>query len=356
MFHHFETTVVGRYDAGFLSRLTKIACKSLVYPFSAGHQAVILFFLLSGFVLSIPALNANAQPYLVFMIRRIFRIYLPYLAALMLALLGDMEFHGYITQSQWLGGAWSDPVDWHLVLQHIAFLGSYSVAQYDPPFWSLVYEMRISIVFPFLCAMTLKMRPAQSLACALLMSLVSIFLMTILPQYPRLCDGISTIHYASLFMVGIYLARQKESISRLYSSLSRCAKIVIASLAGLIYVYGQSAWGAIVRRSTNHAVPHSGDLLTALGAAGLIVFSLNSELCRRILLSRPVHALGEMSYSVYLLHFIVLLVLVHSLYGEAPLLLIFVLYLVAVVSASWVFYRVVERPFMTLGRRISAFL
>src|ERR1700754_945064 len=54
-------------------------------PFSAGHEAVILFFILSGYVLSLPVW-INRQPrYADYLIRRISRIYLPYVAAACLA-------------------------------------------------------------------------------------------------------------------------------------------------------------------------------------------------------------------------------------------------------------------------------
>ena len=158
MLSHFA--IVWKNDAMSGSSLVaKRLFVYLLYPVTAGREAVILFFILSGFVLSIPAINLRAQRYFVFVIRRIFRIYLPYLAALALAVWGDITFHGYITQSVWLHGAWSAPVDWHLVWQHVIFVGHYNTATFDPPFWSLVYEMRISLVFPVLCAIILTIRP-----------------------------------------------------------------------------------------------------------------------------------------------------------------------------------------------------
>ena len=48
----------------------------------------MLFFLLSGFVLSVPYLRGKGQAYPVYLIRRILRIYAPYLAALALAVAG----------------------------------------------------------------------------------------------------------------------------------------------------------------------------------------------------------------------------------------------------------------------------
>src|SRR5215469_5549046 len=51
----------------------------LVYPFKNGEAAVALFFLLSGLVLSLPIWRGKPQNYSTFILRRICRIYLPYL-------------------------------------------------------------------------------------------------------------------------------------------------------------------------------------------------------------------------------------------------------------------------------------
>jgi peptidoglycan/LPS O-acetylase OafA/YrhL len=327
-----------------------------VYPVAAGREAVILFFILSGFVLSIPAIDCRAQRYSVFVIRRIFRIYLPYLGALALAVLGDITFHGYIAHSIWLHGAWSDPVDWRLVGQHVMFIGHYDTTVFDLPIWSLVHEMRISLVFPMLCAIALALKPSRSLLLAFLISAVSLSLVYILSQDPTAVDCLVTLHYASLFIVGIYLARQKDYIAAVYDRYSRRAKVAIAFVSALLYVYAGSVWSAIVRETTHQNATYTADWLTALGAAGLIIFSLNSGACHKILLWRPVHTLGKMSYSVYLLHFIVLLIFLHLLSGRVSLFIIFALCLVVTILASLAFYHAVEKPSMELGRRLSASL
>src|SRR5208282_647946 len=51
-----------------------------IYWIARGDGAVVLFFLLSGFVLSLPFFRAQKPAYLSFIIRRVCRIYLPYLA------------------------------------------------------------------------------------------------------------------------------------------------------------------------------------------------------------------------------------------------------------------------------------
>ena len=85
----------------------------LVAPF--GTEAVMLFFVLSGFVLSLPTVNGRPQTYFTFLIRRIFRIYVPYLAALLVWVVGAFWLHGIITRSDSFHQYWSEPVNWHLV-------------------------------------------------------------------------------------------------------------------------------------------------------------------------------------------------------------------------------------------------
>lgn len=63
--------------------------KPYLLPLVAGHSAVLLFFVLSGFVLSLPFWNKGTfGRYDAYLVRRIFRIYVPYVAAVGLAAVG----------------------------------------------------------------------------------------------------------------------------------------------------------------------------------------------------------------------------------------------------------------------------
>ncbi len=46
------------------------------------------------------------------------------------------------------------------------FLRLYNTDQFDPPIWSLVYEMRISLIFPLLCGFVLRLKSRWSLVIA----------------------------------------------------------------------------------------------------------------------------------------------------------------------------------------------
>ena len=114
---------------------------------------MVLFFTLSGFVLSLPVWRETKISYLHFVLRRTFRIYLPYLLALFLSVAGAYLFHSHKQPhlSPWFQGSWSTPIDPHLVLQHMLFIGSrYQAGQYNTVFWTLILEMQISLIFPIL--------------------------------------------------------------------------------------------------------------------------------------------------------------------------------------------------------------
>jgi peptidoglycan/LPS O-acetylase OafA/YrhL len=326
----------------------------LTYPFCAGAEAVILFFILSGFVLSIPAIESRAQSYPVFVVRRIFRIYFPYLVALSAAILCDALLHGHITQSEWFNQSWNENIDWRLVAQHVLFIGKYNTNQFDNPVWSLVHEMRISLIFPFLCALVLKLKPAQSLAFAAALSCTALIVVNLFSIQGLFNPFIYTLHFIAFFVLGIYLARKRERISAALRQLSKLKRAACFVLAALLYIYGGIFSDGVARLLTSYNTVFITEWMTALGAAGLVALSLSSRSIQRVLLWRPVHILGEMSYSVYLLHLIVLFALIHLLYGKLPVLLIDALCLVITLAVSWGFYRQIEIPLITLGRRLSA--
>ena len=114
----------------------------------------MLFFVLSGYVLALSLPNTSLtntlKAYPRFIIRRVCRIYLPYLAALAFAVGSNFIFStgGIADLPTWFNATWRVPISPSLVLEHIVFLGSYDHAAFNTTFWSLVHEMRISLVFP----------------------------------------------------------------------------------------------------------------------------------------------------------------------------------------------------------------
>ncbi|MGA2908701.1 MAG: acyltransferase [Terracidiphilus sp.] len=173
----------------------------LEYPF--GTDAMLLFFVLSGFVLSLPAINGKPQTYPTFLIRRVFCIYVPYLPALLVSVAGAFWLHGIITRSIWFHPFWSEPVNWGLVGQHVLFLSLSNTDQFDPPIWSLVYEMRISLIFPLLCGLVLRLKSRWSLVIAGGLTTIPILIERLL--YHLDGSGFNSPHYAGLLSSVVFL-------------------------------------------------------------------------------------------------------------------------------------------------------
>ncbi|NYF53884.1 acyltransferase family protein [Tunturiibacter gelidoferens] len=321
----------------------------LFYPLYAGHEAVMLFFVLSGLVLSFPYLLGRGQPYPIFLARRILRIYGPYLAALILSIAGAAIWHGNHARGAWAAPFWSEPVRWTLVLQHIAFLGIYNWQQFNFVIWSLIIEMRISIIFPLLAYFILRLRTRIALLLALALSLTTFLVVLFHPDADQTTGLLRTVHYTAFFIFGILLARHLKTISARFRSLPVTIRFGIAALSFALYNFSVPFLWNFRRPWTMTAT----EWLVAAGAIGFIVVGLNAPPVQRFLLSSIPRFLGRVSYSLYLIHVPVLLALTFSLRNTLSPWVQFPLYLAATLLLAWLFCLCVEEPFIRQGQRLG---
>jgi peptidoglycan/LPS O-acetylase OafA/YrhL len=309
----------------------------------------MLFFTLSGLVLALPYVHGRAQPYPIYLGRRILRIYGPYLAALALSILGATYFHG--PHAGWAGNFWSQPISLPLVLQHIAFLGVYDYDQYNFVIWSLIFELRISILFPILCTRTLRRGPFVAIPLFLLISFACAGLIGTASAHTFSYSYLMTFHYMAFFVLGILIAANLTPIRNWYKRLNRPlrALLFLASLAA----YNLS--GRISDHFASLSIRVLGDWGVVLGAIGYILLALNSPLARRVLTAAIPTFLGRISYSLYLLHAPILLALTFSPLGHLTPWAQFPIYLAASLVAATLFNRAIEEPFIGLGRRLGRF-
>lgn len=348
VFHHYLLTQIDNYTvvSNHVRRFLQ-----LIEPIWGGHAAVLLFFVLSGLVLALPYLNGKPQPYSSYLVRRIFRIYVPYLAALALALTGDYFLHQHLQgMSHWSTETWSEPIQKGLVLQHIFMLGSYDSGQFNTAFWTLVHEMRISIVYPFLLIAVVRLRARTALALSFLVSLGSVFAMQRWPLAPHLQTThlLATLHYMAFFVCGILVAKNLHAIGDWYRRQNRAihGSLVIAS----ILLYGYSP----ILIDHLHSYRMMGDWILGAGAVGIIVLGVHSQHTRDLLNLTPPRYLGRVSYSLYLVHGTALFVLMTLLHGKIPFLVILPIYLFAAFAGSFLFCKFIEEPAMRFGKQITS--
>lgn len=321
-----------------------ILLRSPLRFFFAAHEAVLLFFLLSGFVLTLPFMN-HAPSYPAYLIRRTCRIYLPYLVALSLALVGALFLNGPIPQlSNWFNLTWTTPVTPQTIAQHLLFIGAYPNGEVNTAFWSLVYEMRISIIFPLLFALTITLRPTAAIVVAFGLSILA----NGLRSDPYTGGWWITVHFASFFLLGSLMAQNLPAIQSFYRRLSNRMAIAINILALILVTYGA---GPPMLKSWLGDLT---DWATITGLVWVMVLAVSSDTLRRFLLLPLPQFLGRISYSLYLVHATVLFALVHVFYGHVALIALLPAYLVLSVGVATLMHRYIELPTMARGKLLAA--
>ncbi|TVY10919.1 acyltransferase family protein [Paenibacillus cremeus] len=236
-------------------------------PFSIffkGREAVDFFFILSGLVLSLPFLEHSTPSYPAYLIKRFFRIYVPYLISLFIILL---SFSPQVTPS--------------VVWAHFWGLGNFDTRGINGVYWSLVHEMRISLIFPFL---VLLLRNVKFIYILLVcFSLFALGRLNVTLQWEAsksvLVDTSFTasLYYISMFLYGMLIARHKQHMIQMYRKQSKKIKLVLLIASYICYNYAINAITFLLKLG----VLRQFDLLTRdqlviLGVCGFIVIALAS--------------------------------------------------------------------------------
>ncbi len=317
-------------------------------PFSfifAGHEAVVLFFVLSGFVLYLPYRRGNDPTYGAFVIRRICRIWIPYAVVVTIALAARaLLYHGPVDQlGPWFNEVWKH-VDIGDVLQHYAMLGVFNAAVLIPVLWSLVQEMRISLVYPVLAKAVRRWSPLVVAAVGLGILAFGLMVIGAVHERGEDVDIWETLLYSGCFVLGALLARCQD---RVVASIEKLPWFV--AIGGFLVCLGAfelTPWLPGPLKAT-------ADIVITLGALGLIAFGIGSAPLRSVLARRPVVWLGKVSYSVYLIHMVVILVVMRLWVGTVSMWILFAVSIVLTLVAAELLHRWVEIPAIRLGRRLT---
>jgi peptidoglycan/LPS O-acetylase OafA/YrhL len=336
--------------------------------FFAGPQAVVLFFVLSGFVLS-AAQNSPRRPgYFGYLIKRLCRIYLPYLAALLIACAFAWQFYLRTpTDNAWVNGTWSYRPILSQVLQAALTSMNYS-QQFNTAFWSVLIEIRVSLVFPLLF-LVVKRIPAW---CSVALMLVLLATSPLIPN----ANWFQTMQAVTLFLFGTLAFLHLDKLRSWMAAQTRSTQIVLLLLSLVAYTYGNATihFGPIhnaaitTAATTNPTVaaeaPSTGHLLhqeikqgryamCAIASLLLMLGAIAQPGLRRFLQRPFLLRLGALSYSIYLIHGTVLFAMIRGLWGKIPVAAFVVLYVVLVYAAAELFHLLIDAPALQLGRRVG---
>ncbi|WP_329766593.1 acyltransferase [Bacillus nitratireducens] len=324
-----------------------------------GHSAVIIFFVLSGFVLSLPFYKGTEFNYLKYLIKRVCRIYIPYIVILFIAIGIKLGVHSKIGTIpglvQW--GSWNIEVSFNRVMDHILFLREFNSDAFIMVIWSLVHEMRISIVFPLIIFLLLRVNWKLSMGIAMFLSVIGYLLMKNIPSefnMPVSTNYFITLHYSSMFIIGALLAKNREYlVSKIINSK---VKYILLPLGLLFFSYPRIPFmllSKLIGEIDYDLYLIIIDWYICFGAVLIILSALSSKLFSKLLLIKPVQFIGEISYSLYLVHPIVLLTTVHIFYGKISVPLILLISFLFTMVVSVLCYKFIEIPSIKIGRKLA---
>ncbi len=311
---------------------------------SSGPPAVVLFFALSGFVLSMPFLRARRQPgYAEFAIKRVCRIWPPFAFAILVsvALYALVQPSLIPALSAWFNEVlWTRPLSVDYVARNLMMTGLHDDMTLDLVMWSLVHELRISLIFPILFLLTRRW-PAATFAATLLGGIACTAALAGSDASNLAMSLVDTGRFVVLFVAGILIAGHMEAIRSAASRLPSWA-IPAAWLVGIgllmapgpsVFAYYNFVWGA--------------------GAVLLLAVVVGSPASDRVLSAAPLVWLGKVSYSLYLIHVPLLVAAVHLTYGRVPLGITIPAVIAASLLSAELMHRFVELPSIRLGRVLT---
>ena len=305
--------------------------------FTAGTESVLVFFVLSGLVVTLPALR-DGFGWLGYYGGRMLRLYLPVWASLALAALAialvprDLAV---VTPGSWLARANALTVWWPQLLQE----GSLWKASYDVNnvLWSLRWELVFSLSLPLFVIVARALR-RHWLFAAVLAGACTIT--------GRLVE-VDALVYLPVFFLGALMAVRLPDLRRAVGAWPRVGRAALAVASGALLI---ASWLARPIEGSIGSDALWG--LAGLGAAGLVVVAVGSPTAERALSSRVPRWLGRISFSLYLVQAPLIGTLAFAL-GDAQWKLVTALAIPGSLLLGWLFYLAVEKPTHRLAKLVG---
>jgi peptidoglycan/LPS O-acetylase OafA/YrhL len=344
---HFLPSITGQYELGWRGMWRNVDSVKTpliwwLYPLSLGWSGVSLFFVISGFCIHHSFFKSESaflqKSYLKqFLWKRFWRIYPPYVIALMV-------FNFLVTAHPNFSN-WSIDFWLHLFLVH-NFAGNVTYG-INPSFWSLALEVQFYLLFPLVLLMRNRMGIKKVFWFFAAVSLVSRILTCFLQDWSQ-PPALSLWNYTmTLFidwLMGAWLAEKWQAKERLVGASP--GKILLLGFLAVVIT-----WNKIT-------MAFMGFTAFSLLYVAILEYYLYSPLPFSWLEKRMV-PIGVCSYSIYLWHQPLLDFTLHELqkFGlpQTPMASLAALpvILLAMILLGFVSYKLIELPSITIGKWFS---
>jgi peptidoglycan/LPS O-acetylase OafA/YrhL len=329
-----------------------------------GEIAVSVFIVLSGYCLMLPVVRSGKNKIqggiINYLKRRSRRILPPYYAALFLSLLLLVLTLGwqYLSDWQWNNNSFGFQPgtipSWGAILSHLLLIHNLSqnwAFTINAPMWSVATEWQIYFLFP---ALLLPLYRRFGIICVAAIA----FIIGLVPGYfwSQWPTFTACPWFLGLFALGMVAAsiNFSENFSLVYFSKRIPWGILTTILwsgviAKIIFFPGPAPIGISKALSCLAGVATACSIVYCTQA---MIDRKSSPLILQILETRLAVGLGEFSYSLYLIHALVI-VLVHQFLLRSNLsptytfLTLLIIALPIAILAAYIFHLYLEKPFMS---------
>ncbi|TKA10297.1 acyltransferase [Actinacidiphila oryziradicis] len=295
-----------------------------------GRLAVVFFLALSGFSLAIsPARNGwHLGGVLRFLRRRAWRILPPYWAALTLSLI--------VARFVMPASHFGPPSDKSILVYGLVVQDIFAAPTPNGAFWSIGVEAELYLVFPLLLVIRRRLGAVILVACVTLLVVargLSAANASPVEGMNWLTPNLAPVFVAGLVAAGVIVAPEKARRLPWHwlTALAAMPVLTLVSIKGSVWTVDHYFWVDL------DVVPAMTMLLAAV-ATGRPAFLM------WLLATRPIRSLGNFSYSLYLIHLPIVMIVSRKIAPQ---------YVLPGLPAFW-FTLMLGLPASVLGARLFA--
>ena len=315
--------------------------KNIVLPITKyGRFGVELFFIISGFIITLSIENYKIKGSLVllktFYLRRLSRIFPPYFIIITCSLIFNLLFLNTLSVENGVNS----------YLASIFFIHNLIYPGEFPFLSGAAWSLEIEIQFYFLAPIFFLLFNGQTNYLKISLNLIFFLLFFILNNIGYNVETKSLLNYGHYFIIGNILAffnLRKNYIGKHYN----VALITIIIIFIFIYILNIK-----YNNANSLIIVHKLFTLLIIFASLYYILNLNKV---KILTNKILTRIGKISYSIYLLNYPIIVLFGHSILSITifknyyfTLILFIVLFLAVIFFLSYIFYTTVEKPLKLL--------
>ena len=319
-----------------------------LHVFWAGEEAVFIFFVLSGLVLTLPAAGGHQINLRSYYVKRLIRLYLPVLAASILAVIAIYAIpRRPHNGSSW----WLLSHDTSVNLQE--FLTTIFVLQGGTGLlgvlWSLKWEVIFSLSLPIFFFLFLRRNRWLALQVPILLALI------IAGQRTEH----NTLIYLPIFAFGVLMANDLKRLEWLGSKFDNLVWVIKAGLVAVFVGLLTARWWLpfVPGVPTSHKADAAELQMTLVGACFIVWLFLSTTWGRNVGTHPVLRQLGKRSFSLYLVHEPVVVSVAYYFHGVVNELIVLLIAVPISIILAEFFGKFVEEPSRKLaeaaGRRMN---